>query len=210
MGVIMQPQKEIFQTGWRVRDFVTLAVFNVVMIIVLLGITMLFTALFTPVGSYLAAVGVAALINGPVFLVMANKINQKGILFYTGLILGGFLLLLGYVYYAPTIIICGVLCELLMWGKGAYKNSLRNAFGYTAFYVSYTLSGVVPLFFFRRQYLAAMGASFSPEKLQLMLHYYGTPSLIILMCAISAAGALAGCLLGNRFLKKHVRKAKLI
>jgi ABC-type dipeptide/oligopeptide/nickel transport system ATPase subunit len=73
MGVIMRQQTAICQTGWRVRDFVTLAIINVVMIVVLLGITMLFTALFTPVGSYLAAVGVAALINGPVFLAFAAE-----------------------------------------------------------------------------------------------------------------------------------------
>lgn len=205
----MQPIK-VSQPKWTINDFVTLAIFNGVMIILMIGITLIAMVALTPAGAYLAGAGVIALFNGSVYMVMANKIGKRGVLFFTSLITGLFFLMIGQVYYLVTLVILGSICELLMGGTDTYKRTLRNAIGYAAFYISYSLCGVLPLVFFRKQYLAIMEKSYSPEQLAIMLRYYDTPEMVVLMCAISTAGAVAGCLIGSLFLKKHVKRAKLI
>ncbi|AYK05227.1 MULTISPECIES: MptD family putative ECF transporter S component [Brevibacillus] len=200
----MQTQTEISQNRWKMRDFITLAIFNVVMLII-----MTICPIFTVV-SYLVVGGAAALFNGPIYMVMSNKINKRGVLFFTCIITGLYFVAFGYAYYLLTLAVIGIICELILWGGAAYKSTVRNAIGYAIFYVGWSLCGVVPLIFFREQYLAILKKSYSPEQLEAMLYYFDTPSMILIMCTISAIGGLVGCFIGNLLMKKHVKKAKLV
>ncbi|MDR0270432.1 MptD family putative ECF transporter S component [Paenibacillus sp.] len=190
---------------WNTRDYITLAIFNVVMLVVLTLITTLTHAL-----SYLIGGGFAALFNGPIYMVMSNKINKRGILFFSSIILGLFFLAFGFIHFLITMAVVGILCELIMWGNNTYKNTLRNAISYGIFYVGYSLCGVVPLVFFKEQYVAILEKSYSQDQLASLLYNYETPSLVVTMCFISVAGGFAGCFIGNLLLKKHVKKAKLV
>lgn len=201
----MQTQNIAVNNKWNTRDYITLAIFNVVMLVLLTVITT-----FTHVLSYLISGGIAALVNGPIYMVMSNKINKRGILFFTSIILGLFFLAFGFLYYLITMAAIGILCELVMLGKGTYKNTFRNALGYGIYYIGYCLCGVVPLVFFREQYVATLEKSYSQDQLDTLLHYYGTPSLVVIMCVITVVGAFAGCFIGNLFVRKHVKKARLV
>lgn len=205
MQAQMQTQNRNVQNNWKMRDFITLAIFNVLMIIVMTMVDMFARPLH-----FLAVGGITALVNGPVYMVMSNKIGKRGVLFFTALLTGLYLLAFGFVYFLITLAVVGVLCELIMWGKDTYKHPLRNALGYGIFYVGYSLCGAVPFVFFREQYLAILSQSYPPSELDNMVYYFSTPSMVLIMCAVSLAGAFAGCFLGNTLLKKHVKKAKLV
>ncbi|GIQ70281.1 Trep_Strep domain-containing protein [Xylanibacillus composti] len=198
-------QNTTVHNRWRMRDFITLAIFNVVMMIILtVG------GMFAHPIAYLVGAGVVALFNGPIYMVMANKIGKRGVLFFSSLLVGLYFMAFGFVYFLITLALIGILCELVMWGSDTYKNPVRNAIGYGLFYVGYSLCGVVPIVFFKEQYVAILEQSYSPDKLGTLLYYYGTPGMVLTMCAISFAGGLAGCYIGNTLLKKHVAKARLV
>ncbi|MFJ6208883.1 MptD family putative ECF transporter S component [Lysinibacillus sp. NPDC092081] len=201
----MQVQNQSFNNKWSTKDYITLAIFNVVMLVILTMVTTVTHAL-----SYLIGGGAAALFNGPIYMVMSNKINKRGILFYTSIIMGLFFLIFGFIHFLITMVAVGILCELVMWGNNSYKNTFRNGIGYSIFYVGFSLCGVVPLVFFREQYMATLAKSYSQEQLDNLLLSYGTPSMVVIMCIISIVGALTGCLMGGQLLKKHVKKAKLV
>lgn len=190
---------------WKMRDYITLTIFNVVMLVIL---TLVIS--FTHALSYLIGGGAVALFNGTVYMVMANKINKRGILFLTSVFIGLFYLAMGFVHFLITMAVFGILCELVMWGKNAYLNFFRNSVGYGLLYVGFSLCGVVPLVFFKEHYMATLAQNYSKEELDKLLYYFQTPSMVIIMCLISIAGAFAGCLIGNMLLKKHVKKAKLV
>lgn len=197
-------------TRWKIRDFITVAIFNVIMIIIFTVGLMITSVVLTPSGSYLAGAGIMALFNGPIYMVMSNKIAKRGVLFFTSLLTGLYFLAFGQTYFLPTLIVGGIVCELVMWGKDTYLNPVRNAIGYSVFYISYSLCGTVPLVFFREQYLTNLAKSFSQEQLSALTYYYGTPGMALIMCAISTVGALIGCWIGSLLLKKHIKKAKLV
>jgi energy-coupling factor transport system substrate-specific component len=190
---------------WNMRDYITLAIFNVVMLVILTVVTA-----FTHVVSYLIGGGVVALFNGAIYMAMANKINKRGILFFSSVIMGLFYLALGFVHFLITMAAFGVLCELVMWGKNAYTNKFRNSIGYSIYYVGWCLCGVVPLVFFKEHYMATLTQNFTQKELERLLVSYETPSLVVLMCGMAVAGAFAGCFIGSLLLKKHVKKAKLV
>lgn len=205
----MQAQAQVkdvaVKNGWKTQDFITLAIFNVVMIIIIT-----FTGMFAHPLAYLVGGGVTGLINGPIYMVMSNKIGKRGIFFFSSLITGLYFVAFGFVYFLITLAVVGILCELVMWGSDTYKNPVRNGMGYGLFYAGYSFCGVVPLIFFKDQYLAILEQSYSPEKLSTMLYYYGTPSMVLIMCVVSFTGAFAGCFIGNALLKKHIKKARLV
>ncbi|MEK4063308.1 MULTISPECIES: MptD family putative ECF transporter S component [unclassified Paenibacillus] len=201
----LQAQGNVARNNWKMRDFITLAIFNVVMLIV---ITV--NGMFAYPINYLIGAGVIALINGPIYMVMASKINKRGVLFFSALLTGLFFVAFGQVYYLLVFAITGLLCELIIRGGAGYRQPVRNAVAYSLFYVGYMMCGVVPLIFFRKQYVAGLEKSYSPEALADMLYYYETPYMVLIMCAITIAGAVGGCLLGHALLRKHVKKARLV
>ncbi|MNM92974.1 hypothetical protein D3C81_1053310 [compost metagenome] len=198
-------QGKMVSNVWKMRDYITLTIFNVVMLIV-----MTINGMFVYPMNYLIGAGIVALINGPIYMVMANKIGKRGVLFFSSLLTGLFFVAFGLVYYLLIFAVVGLLCELVMWGGDSYRRPVRNAAGYSLFYVGYTMCGVVPLVFFREQYVSGLEKKYSPEALADMLYYYETPSMVLIMCAITIAGAVGGCLLGRMLLRKHVKKARLV
>ncbi|RNB56870.1 MptD family putative ECF transporter S component [Brevibacillus gelatini] len=199
----MEAQLSPLQNRWTLRDFITLAIFNVVMLIIIT-----FCPMFT-FASYLIVGGITALLNGPLYVVMANKINKRGVLFLSSIITGLYFVAYGYAYFLLVLGVMGIICELVLWGQEGYKSTLRSAIAYALFYVGYSMCGMVPLMFFRDEYIAILSKSYSKVALDEMLYYYGTPSMAITMCLISAAGGLVGVMIGNMLFKKHVKKAKL-
>jgi energy-coupling factor transport system substrate-specific component len=190
---------------WTTRDYITLAIFNVVMLVILTLVTA-----FTHALSYLIGGGAVALFNGAIYMAMANKINKRGIIFFSSVIMGLFYLAMGFVHFLITMAAFGILCELVMWGKNAYTSTFRNSIGFSLYYVGWCLCGVVPLIFFKEHYMATLTQNFTQKELDKLLVSYETPGLVLLMCFIAIAGGVAGCYIGSLLLKKHVKKAKLV
>lgn len=201
----LRAQGKVVREKWKMRDFITLAIFNVVMLIV---ITV--NGMFAYPINYLIGAGIVALINGPIYMVMASKINKRGVLFFSAVLFGLFFIAFGQVYFLLVYVITGLLCELIVWGGEGYKHPVRNSIAYSLFYIGYMMCGVVPLIFFREQYVAGLEKMYSPEALANMLYYFETPSMVLIMCVITIIGATGGCLLGRVLLRKHVKKARLI
>jgi energy-coupling factor transport system substrate-specific component len=209
------PQKQEDQRSassvnrWRGKDFITLAIFNVILIVVTMVVTAVIGLLFPGI-SYMIGYPIGGILTGPIYMVMANRINKRGVLLFTALIFGLFYLVMGLVYYLVVLVIGGIICELSMWGKDTYKSVPRNAVGYSLLYVFYQLSGVLPLVFFREQYLGTLSASYTAEQMDVMLYYYGTPHIVVITCVLAAIGATVGIIIGGAFVKRHIKKAKLV
>ncbi len=195
----------VMNNTWRISDYITLAIFNAVMLMIILV-----TGMVAHPIAYLIGGGVTALLNGPIYMVMSNKINKRGILFVSSLLTGVFFLAFGFLYFMIILVIVGILCELIMWGNGTYSHPIRNTLGYILFYVGYTLCGVVPLLFFRAEYTQMLEQTYSAAELTSMNSVYGDPSMVLIMCAVTVVGAMGGCYIGNKLLSKHVKKARLI
>jgi energy-coupling factor transport system substrate-specific component len=194
---------------WTGKDFVTLAIFNVILLVVAMAVTAV-VGLLLPGLSYVVGYPIAGLLTGPVYMVMANRIHKRGVLFFTAVINGAFYAAMGVVHYLVIFAVGGIVCELAMWGKDSYRRVSRNAVGYALLYVFYYLGGVLPLVVFRDSYLAAVGAMYTSEQMGVMLHYYGTPHIVLVSCALAACGAVLGVIVGGAFVRRHIKKAKLV
>lgn len=196
-------------TRLQMKDIITLAIFNVAILVVMVIVKMVVMIAATPAFNYLAYVGVMAFFCAPLYVVMSNKVAKPGTLFVTALFSGLMMLLFGSGWFLLVELIAGVLCELLMLGRDTYKNPVRNGIGYTVYWVLYAAGSAAPLYLFREQYLASLAGAYTEEGLETLV-YYGTPAMVAWISVITAALAAAGYLAGCYLLNKHIKKAKLV
>lgn len=66
---------------WTMRNIITLAIFTFIIVLVINLDSMLLNLLITPLGAYYVVAGVSAIICGPFYMVMVNKIAKPGVFF---------------------------------------------------------------------------------------------------------------------------------
>ena len=193
----------------RLKDIITLSIFNIAMLVIMVIVKMIMTITATPAFDYLFYVGVMAFFCAPLYIVMSNKTAKRGTLFITSLFCGLMMAAFGSVWFLAVILAAGLICELLMVGDNSYKNPVRNGIGYAAYWTLYAWGSSIPLFFFKEWYLKSLGDSYTEEGKQVLIRFYGSLDMMLLIGLISAALAAAGFGVGMLFFKKHIKKAKL-
>ena len=193
----------------RLKDIITLSIFNIAMLVIMVIVKMIMTIAATPAFDYLFYVGVMAFFCAPLYIVMSNKTAKRGTLFITSLFCGLMMAAFGSVWFLAVILAAGLICELLMLGDNSYKNPVRNGIGYAAYWTLYAWGSSIPLFFFKEWYLKSLGDSYTEEGKQVLIRFYGSLDMMLLIGLISAALASAGFWVGMLFFKKHIKKAKL-
>ncbi len=193
----------------RLKDIITLSIFNIAMLVIMVIVKMIMTIAATPAFDYLFYVGVMAFFCAPLYIVMSNKTAKRGTLFITSLFCGLMMAAFGSVWFLAVILVAGLICELLMLGDNSYKNPVRNGIGYAVYWMLYAWGSSIPLFFFKEWYLKSLGDSYTEEGKQVLIRFYGSLDMMLLIGLISAALAAAGFWVGMLFFKKHIKKAKL-
>lgn len=187
----------------QMKDVITLAIFNVAILVVMVAVKMIVMMVATPAFNYLAYVGVMALFCAPLYVVMSNKVAKPGTLFVTALFSGLMMLAFGSGWFLIVEIVVGVICELVMIGTDTYKNPIRNGIGYALYWELYALGSAIPLYLFKDQYLA--NASFAVswmKETQLFMSMSNTvwPSVWIAVLPIGGLFYRNGSLSASVFL----------
>lgn len=197
-------------TKLKLKDIVTLSIFNVAILVIMVIAKIVITMVATPALNYLFYVGVMGIFCAPLYVVMSNKVAKHGILFVTSIFCGLMMTVFGSAWFLVVILAVGIICEIIMWGENTYKQDLRNGIGYTVYWTLYALGSSIPLFFFKEQYLSSLGSSYTEEGKEILIRYYGSPDMVLLIGLITAVLSFLGFWVGIKFFKKHVKKAKLV
>ena len=198
------------QNKLKMRDIITLSIFNIAMIVIMLATKMCTMMLTTPAFDYLFYVGIMALLCGPVFVVMSNKVPKRGTYSVTGIFAGLFITVMGSPWFLPVMIVVGIICEIVMIGEDTYRNPKRNATAYSIYWALYALGSAIPMFFFKEQYLNSLKASYTDEGIRTLVRFYGSWDMLLLITVITILLSAVGFIVGQKLSKKHIEKAKLV
>ena len=194
---------------WTMRDVMTFVIFNIVIIMVTMIVKMAEDAVLSPQNTFFVGSWLFPLVSTPFYLVMADRIGKRGVLSGSILLFGILYTFMGGVYCAPVAVVGAVVGELAMWGRGAYRSIVRAATGFFVYWATFACYGIVPYLLFRDAYMEQLGAYYSASDVAAMVAQYTELPWILLMLALFAAGTALGAVVGAKFLKKHVRKAKI-
>ena len=198
------------QNKLKMRDIITLSIFNIAMIAVMLVTKMCTMMLTTPAFDYLFYVGIMGLLCGPVFVVMSNKVAKRGTYLITGIFGGLFITVMGSLWFLPVMIVVGIICEIIMVGENAYKTPKRNAIAYSIYWGLYALGSAIPMLFFKEQYLNSLKESYIEDGIKILVKFYGSLDMLLLITIITIVLSAIGFIVGQKLLKKHIEKAKLV
>ena len=194
---------------WTKRDILTFVAFNLIIIAVTMVLKMVEDMLLSPQNTFFVGSWLFPLAATPFYMVMADRIGKRGVLFGTTMIFGIMYTFMGGIYCLPIAIIGGIVGELIMWGPGAYHDVKRLIAGYFVYWVTFGCYGIFPYMFFRESYTEMLQSYYSIDDINAMVAQYTEPQWIALMIAMFAIGTIVGGLIGSKLLKKHVRKAKI-
>lgn len=194
----------------KMKDIITLSIFNIAMIVIMFVTKMCTMMLTTPAFDYLFYVGIMGLLCGPVFVAMSNKVAKKGTYLVTGIFMGLFITVMGSPWFLPVMILVGIICEIVMIGENTYRNPKRNGVTYSIYWALYALGSAIPMFFFKEQYLNSLKASYTDEGIKTLVRFYGSWDMLLLIVAITVVLSAVGFVVGQKLFKKHIEKAKLV
>ncbi|BAK44727.1 MptD family putative ECF transporter S component [Eggerthella sp. YY7918] len=190
---------------WTTRDILTFVVFNLVIVFLTMAAKMIEDMLLAPQNTFFVGSWLFPLLSTPFYVVMADRIGKRGVLAASILVFGVLYTFMGGLYCAPV----AVVGELVMWGKGSYHDIKRIVGGYVVYWVTFGFHGIMPYLLFREAYMEQLGTYYDAADVAAMVAQYTELPWILLMMAMFVAGTVVGGLIGSKFLKKHVRKAKI-
>lgn len=191
------------------RDVLTFVIFNLIIMILITVAKVVEDMVLTPQNTFFVGSWLFPLLATPFYLVMADRIGKRGVLSGSILIFGVLYTFTGGLYCAPVAIVGAVIGELVMWGKDSYHDITRVIGGYIVYWVTFGFYGIIPYVLFREAYMKQLEIYYNAADVTAMIAQYTELPWILLMMALFAAGTIVGGLIGSKFLKKHVRKAKI-
>lgn len=196
-------------TRWVMRDVLTFVIFNLIIMILITVAKVVEDMVLTPQNTFFVGSWLFPLLATPFYLVMADRIGKRGVLSGSILIFGVLYTFTGGLYCAPVAIVGAVIGELVMWGKDSYHDIKHVIGGYIVYWVTFGFYGIIPYVLFREAYMKQLEIYYNAADVTAMIAQYTELPWILLMMALFAAGTIVGGLIGSKFLKKHVRKAKI-
>ncbi len=194
---------------WTLKNVLTLTIFTVIIYILLLIGMIATNILFTPVGAYFACPGISALITGPFFIVMVNKIQKRGVTFLLSLISGLLFLVMGQLYTFLVYVIFGILTELCFLGKNAYQRPVNLIGAFFFYMLAFSGGGIIPMVLIRKQFIEWYKTVGNEASVSAMINVYGTLHGVLITVGITLAGCVGGCMIGSSILRRHVAKARI-
>lgn len=195
--------------GWTTRDILTFVVFNLIIMFLTMAAKVIEDMLLAPQNTFFVGSWLFPLLSTPFYVVMADRIGKRGVLAASILVFGILYTFMGGLYCAPVAVVGAIVGELTMWGKESYHDIKRIVGGYIVYWVTFGLYGTIPYLLFREAYMEQLGAYYEASDIAAMVAQYTELPWILLMMTMFVIGTVVGGLVGSKFLKKHVRKAKI-
>ncbi|WP_165364266.1 MptD family putative ECF transporter S component [Sporolactobacillus sp. THM19-2] len=188
-----------------VRNLATIGIFSI--LITVIAIVIAIAASPVLYFSLFVSSPLIAFITAPIYMFMVLKVHKRGTVFLYCFILALIYLISGTPYLAPWLLIAGFLGEFVMAGRGAYTNLFRISISWIICTLFRASNGMIDLWFFSKQYLAS---GVSREHYDQVTRFYFSAPWVLLILLIAAVGAIAGCWIGAKMLKKHFQKSGLL
>lgn len=191
-----------------IKNLITIGIFNALLLVVfwIIACTIGF---FPPILLILPII--LGLVGGTIFMLMIAKAPMKGVFMISGALMGSTL-----INMAPNaIMFFGILAGGIV-GELLFNLIGRNKFiaavsGFTSIMLGYALGEYIPFVYMQDAYISLYKTKTTgtlpivQQCLEIM-----NPHLMIILCIITVATSILGCLWGKKLLHKHFEKAGIV
>ncbi|MGL6201762.1 MAG: MptD family putative ECF transporter S component [Lachnospiraceae bacterium] len=186
-----------------IKDLVTTGIFSALLCVTLFigGVPLA----INPVTTFYTSIG-AAVLGGPVLLLLIAKVPKRGPLIITGILIGLFCFLTG-MHWGQDLgyVITGIIADLIA-GSGKYKNTKMNILAYSVFCLGLTGAYIV-YFADPTGWAATMLANGTTQSYIDTMNAAANPAVLVVMFAGTIGVAILSGWVGRKLLKKQFEKA---
>ena len=131
---------------WSVRDVITTVLLSAVLIVIQLVVNMVCMA--NDFVSMVLSVGITMFLCAPVYMLMVSRIGKRFVTLIYMTLLGVIFLLMGNWFLLPYFIVTGIICEAILWKRGACGDPKRMTAAWTVASLLYNGVNLLPIWFF--------------------------------------------------------------
>lgn len=131
---------------WTVKDVITTVLLSAVLIVIQLVVNMVCMA--NDFVSMVLSVGITMFLCAPVYMLMVSRIGKRFVTLIYMTLLGVIFLLMGNWFLLPYFIVTGIICEAILWKRGACGDPKRMTAAWTAASLLYNGVNLLPIWFF--------------------------------------------------------------
>lgn len=194
---------------WSAKDVITTVLFSVLLIVVQLAINMV--SMLNDFVSMVLSLGISAFVCAPIYFLMVSKVNKRFVSFVYMTMLGIVFLIMGDWFLVPWFMILGILCSIILWKPDSCKNAKKVSAAWLVYSVLYLGVNVFPLLFFWDSFQSnALAMGMSQEYINAYVSYYENPLWVLCIIAITLVLGFLGCLVGQKLITKHFKKAGVL
>lgn len=155
--------------------------------------------------------GLAALVSGPLYVLMIAKSRVPGTLFVTNALFALFYLVVGNVHLFILMVVVGLICELTMM-RGGYRSRYRPVVPYLLLWIAVGLKNIFMFGLFRDAVLGTYIRTGMDEAAAHVAIQNASATMLSLPLnaagvAVTVVGGLLGFWLGRKAMKKYFAPA---
>lgn len=201
-------QRQTTNKTLGIKDYVLMGIFSAVMFV--LAMLLMFITGMTP-ATYLFYPTVFALICGPLFMLIAVKVQNFGAFLIPAIVIGILLGLMGAQTLLITVIVFGLIAEIIA-SSGKYRDYKRIAIAYIVLILGFYGGDIAPIYVFTNWYIRESTGGVTGTDLTYVNTLIAAAKswLGILSFLTCIVAAFLGTVIGKRILKKHFKKAGMI
>ena len=194
---------------WSVRDVITTVLLSTVLIVIQLVVNMVCMA--NDFVSMVLSVGITMFLCAPVYMLMVSRIGKRFVTLIYMTLLGVIFLLMGSWFLLPYFIVTGVICEVILWKRGACGDPKRMTAAWTAASLLYNGVNLLPIWFFWDTYYDfALASGMEQSYIDSYVRYYTSPGWLAFILLFTTLMGFLGCMVGSRLIRRHFQKAGVL
>ncbi|MBF0778419.1 MptD family putative ECF transporter S component [Streptococcus cuniculi] len=173
------------------------------------GLGTLVAALFDRSGNMMYAPAFAAILGGPVYMLLLAKVGKCGAISLVSAVMACFFFMSGYMTAAflPSLVF-GIFGELIA-KQGQYKQKGLNTVSFVVFSFG-NLGPIILMWLMRDAYEASLVARGKSAEYVARVMVDFIPATVLGLSATIVVGALVGAFVGQRMLAKSFKKSGLL
>lgn len=194
-----------FSLKFRARDFLTVAIFAVIYIVVIFAVAML--GIISPL-VMIITLPLAPLVAGIPYMLFLSRVRHAGMVTLFGIVFGLASMGWGHPWQSALVIVgCSLIAEIVLFA-GRYRSRWAAIWTYTIF-SAWMIGPWIPFFLDPKAYIAqqasqSMGSDYASQMDAVM-----TAPIVLGVWGAGIVFGFLGGLLGSAVLRKHFVKAGL-
>ncbi len=210
VGFKSRKEKQVKKSNkWSVNNVITTVLMSLLLIVIQFVVNMVF--MFNEFTSMVLSTGITMLLLAPIYFLMVQKVNKRGVSFAYYSLVGIVYLIMGNWYLLPYMMIVGLVLELILSKEGALNDGKKLSIAWVVASLLQNGVNILPIVLFWNTWENfARQSGMSDAYIKAYAHYFTDLKWLVFIVIFTTLCGVIGSLFAAKLFKKHFEKAGIL